>query len=162
MRHSFALLTVLTLSLSPTAAAQPAVPEQDEPARGELLRSAQRDLELAEIRLRRFENVEFPLSLRKLQSRIRLLSAEVPVWERRIREYKDLDKFVGSSGVLITLDDARLTLLQVRTELEDLEHERRVVQDGYSDQRRLLALEVEVACERLKLLKREPPKVARR
>lgn len=150
-----AAVIVIAVGTIVTAVEPPAVDAAVEP---EALRAAERDLEIAQIRLRRYENVEFPLAVRKLDSRIRLHEAEAPVWERRIKEYEKLDRFVASNGMLVTLDDARLTLAQVRSELDDARHEKRVLQDDYRDQRRLLELEVEAACYRLAQLRRPDAK----
>jgi hypothetical protein len=154
------VLVGLTLAVV-AASGQAAQPPAEDPA----LRSARRDVEMAQLRLRRYELVDFPLQLRKLDSRIKLLEAEQDVWRERVREYQQFDKWVGSNPVLITLADARLSLLQAETELDDARQERHVLQEQHQSDCRLLELEVEAAEDRLRALEPavpRPPTPARR
>jgi len=140
-----AIVTVVT-SVGPMSsrAAQPA-----DSGFAESLADAARDLEIAQLRLRRYDTYGYPLSLRRLESQIKLAQAELESWRRRVREYEQFDKFVGSAPVLLTLDDARLAVLRFQTDLDDSVHEKELLERSRRDQYRLLKLEVEAAARRL-------------
>lgn len=121
---------------------------------------AARDLEIAQLRLRRFDRVEYPASLRYLESQIAFQQAELQVWRRRVEEYTTFDRWVGSAPMLITLDDARLNLLRCQRTLADLKADKESLENSRRDQLRLFELEAQQAAARLLKLRQGKPRAA--
>ena len=116
--------------------------------------AARRDLEAAEIRLRLYVNEEYPRALRRLDREIELAVAHLHSHQRRVVEYQQFDKFEGSNPLFLTLEKARLELLAAEIHLEDLHHERRLLQYNHRDRCRLLELDVAEATARFKATRR--------
>jgi hypothetical protein len=114
---------------------------------------ASRDYEIARIKLTRYDQVDYPLQLRRLDTQIRLAEAERDVWRRRVQEYSTLENWTGPTGLLITLDDARLSQLRLERLVDDLREERMLLERNHFDQRRLLKLESDAAASRLAKLR---------
>ncbi len=114
--------------------------------------AAQRALEVAELRQRRYEQLEYPLALRRLESAITLTKAEMAALEASLAEYEQFDKFTGSSPLFHTLQRTRLALVEARLRLDDLQEEKRLRMRLHGDQCRLHELEVEAARARLAAL----------
>lgn len=110
---------------------------------------AARDLEIAQLRLRRYDRVEYPSTLRQLESQIKLAQAELEIWRHRVAEYAPFDRWVGSAPMLITLDDARLNVLRYERALGDLRDDRDALEHSRRDQLRLFELEAQSAAARL-------------
>lgn len=135
-----ATVTLLLLLLSSFS---PAPARADEAAlRREM---AERELEIAVLQLRRYERLEYPLRLRRLESMIELTEAEVASFERQVAEYAGFDKFVGSAPLFQSLEQARLNLIDAQLRLDDAQQERRLLERHHADQRRLYALQIESA-----------------
>lgn len=148
-RLAWVAIVTVVASVGPAGRAAADSSEFAEP-----LADAARELEMAQLRLRRYDAYEYPLALRRLESQIKLAQAELESWRRRVREYEQFDKFVGSAPVLLTLDEARLAVLRYQTGLDDLVHEKELLERSRRDQYRLLKLEVDAAARRLALARK--------
>lgn len=116
---------------------------------------AEHELEIAQLALRQYERVEYPLQLERLESEITLAKARIAALEGQLAEYEQFNKFTGSNPLFLTRQQTRLALLEARLELKNLETERRLLQQARCDQVRLHTLEIEVARERLALARAE-------
>ena len=116
--------------------------------------AARRDLKAAEIRLRLYVNEEYPRALRRLDREIELAIAHLLSHQRRVAEYSQFDKFESSNPLFLTLEKARLALLAAELRLEDLHHERRLLEYNHRDRCRLLELDVAEATARFKAIRR--------
>ena len=130
----------------------PATTQAAEPDRRGIdsaIEDAARDLEIAQLRLRRYDRVEYPSSLRHLESQIKLAQAELEIWRHRMTEYASFDRWVGSSPMLITLDDAKLNVLRFERLVADLRADKESLEHSRRDQLRLHELEAQSAASRL-------------
>ena len=133
--------------------AEAAPPERKEPAADPMVTAAQTALELATLQLRRYERVEYPLKLRRLESEIKLTAAEVASHERTLAEYQ---KFTRDKvhPFFLSQEQANLARLSAQLRLDDLKEEKLLLERYHSEQRRIYEIEVEVAHERLQQLSR--------
>jgi hypothetical protein len=102
-------------------------------------------LEIARLRFKLYERVDYPLRQRQLHSEITLLEARVASMRRRV---KDLDRFRGAEALFTTIEDARLALLEAELGLRDREHELMLLELHNQDERRLRQLLIEEAAAR--------------
>jgi hypothetical protein len=109
------------------------------------IRAAERALEIAELELRRYERVEYPLRLRQLESRIKLAKVRVSMHERLIAEYERFTKNAYSSPLIFSLELERVALAEAKLSLDDLDEERRLTERYHTDHCRLYELKVEAA-----------------
>lgn len=123
----------------------------DGPAVG--VAAAERAVELAQLRLRRYARVEYPLKLRKLESEIKLTEAELGVHQDRVAEYERFEKNAYSSPLFFSLQQARLALVESELRLADLGEEKLLLVRYHTDQCRLYELELEEARERLEAVR---------
>jgi len=134
------LLGVVCGSLSDSAAGQGVLPE---PAPPTTLVAAQRSLELAELRLLRYDRVEYPLAQRRLENEIEMTQLEIESWKRRIREYERFSRNSYSTPFFYTLEENRLALKDAELRLDMLRRERCLNVQFKGTIRRIRELEVE-------------------
>jgi len=123
--------------------------EADETGVQMAVSAAERELELARLRERRYLKVDFPLTIRRLENEITLARVELGMRERRIAEYERIAGTHAPQLFLVTLDEERLAALELRLRLKMLEEEKHLLQQQHTEQRKLLRLEIEAAQERL-------------
>ena len=114
---------------------------------------AQRAVEIAQLRLRLYEREEYPKKRRALDRGIELAQAHLDSAKRRVKEYEQFDKFKYSAPLFISLEDARLTVIELELKLQELRQERFLLIRHHSDRCRLYQLEVEAAAAALKALR---------
>ena len=120
----------------------------------ERLAMVRRAKEMAEIRLRQFERVEYPLTLRRIENEIKLSEAELAVQKQRIREYGENSVFKYSEAFFVTLQEAKLAALRAELHIDSLKSERLLLEQNRSDRCRLLQLEIDAADDELRMLER--------
>jgi len=163
MTRRLANLRPLTLVLTATLAFSSAVAsiaQADTPrnrnseatAADRLLASAQREVEIAELRLRRYRLFEYPLEIRRLRSAIKVAEAELETFGRQVKEYEQFTKFKYSSPLFASLEYARLNHLKAETTLADLREEKHLLEQDKHRRLRLLQLELDAAIHRLDTL----------
>ena len=116
---------------------------------------AARALEVAKLEYRLFRQVEYPREDRRLAAQIKLTRAEVESFRRRVREYKQFDRFQTGKPLFVTLENARLHLLEAELRLRDLKAELSALRRFRSDRCRLLELKVQRAHAQLVRLQAE-------
>ena len=139
-------LAVVTLGYVVACAAPPAA--QHNVAARELA-AARRSLEAAQIELRLYEKVDYPLQRRRLQSKIKLIEAELESHQRHITEYEQFTKFTHSAPFFHTLAEVRLAKLDAELLLEDTQEEKDLCERFHPDRCRLYELRVEAAQQRV-------------
>ncbi len=143
-RQTFPALVLVCL-LASLVEAQPPVREA--------ARTARRDVEIAELRLRLYVRVDFALRLRRLDSEIKLTEAEAASIKRILEQYRPLER-LRPSPLLGTRERTKLQLLETELRLKDLRAERLLLRRYHPDQRRLFELEAERARDRERSLRR--------
>ena len=121
-------------------------------APSDAIASARRDVEIAELELRRYLRVEYPSQRDHLAAQMTLARAEVNVQRRLVREYERLSRGKTSKPFLVKFSDARMALLAAEVSYQRNCDEKSRLEKFHSSQRRLLELRVEAARERLKSL----------
>ena len=116
--------------------------------------AAQRSLETAQLRLRLYEREEHPRNLHRLEREIELAKAHVESYRRRVAEYEQFDKFDSSNALFLSLEEARLGLLQAELKLEELAEDRYLLLRHHSARLRLFQLEVDEAAQYLRELRK--------
>ena len=105
--------------------------------------AAHRNLELAELRLLRFDRIEYPLAQRRLENEIEMVQAEIDSRKRRIREYEQFTRNAYSSPLFYTLEENALALKGAELRLDMLLRERCLRVQYKGAMRRIHELEVE-------------------
>jgi len=118
----------------------------------DVLSVARRNQELAELRLRQYEKVEYPLAAKRLDNEIKLVAAELEVQQRRIKELGPNSVFKYSEAFGVSLDEARLGALRAELRLGELKDERMLLERYKSDRFRLLQLELDAAAAEVRAL----------
>lgn len=115
-----------------------------EPTRGSSASSpaAQIDDEIARIRAKLFERVDYPLLMRRLDSEIELAKAEIQMHQKVLSELERLHRLAHESKpFLVTIEELKIKRLSAELRLDDLEAERCLLQKYQRDERRLRELE---------------------
>jgi hypothetical protein len=102
--------------------------------------AARRALEMANLELRLYLQVEHPREMRHLDAQIKLAEAELKAYEERRREYEPFNKFSTGRPLLLPLQSLRLCLLEAELRVDDLRAERNALIRFHSDRWRLLEL----------------------
>ncbi len=102
-------------------------------------------IEIARLRLKLYERVDYPLRMRQLRTDIEIMEARVASLRRRVKE---TDRFRYAEGMFTATERLRLELLEAELVLRDWKHELTLLQIHHQDERRLRRLEIEAA-ERL-------------
>jgi len=152
----FSTLSRFALLILVLAAANWARPAESAPPdfRTGALAAAQRQREIAKLELRLFQRLDFPLRLRQLETEITLTKAELASHKRSVVEYERFTKFKYSSVMFVTLEQARLDVLESELRLKDLIEEKWLLIQHRSDLRRLLELRARTADELVDGLRR--------
>lgn len=138
--------------LDPANAAEPSRTAAPPPRS---IAAAQRNLEIATLRLLNFDRVEFPLESKRLDSEIALTRAAIKSLERRIVEYEQFTKNRYSSPLFLSLETTRLELVEARLNLKVLTEEKCLRIQYRGSTRRLYQLEIEQAHDRLESIRHE-------
>ncbi|MCA9240915.1 MAG: hypothetical protein KDA37_11980 [Planctomycetales bacterium] len=115
------------------------------PASGETLLDANRRVEMAQIRLRLYEQVEYPTQRRQLTHELRVAEAEVASLKRLLQEYEPFDRFSTGRALVLTIESTRLSLLRAELRRDDFKRQLSDLQRFHVDRLRLLMLELEEA-----------------
>ena len=116
------------------------------------IEAARRDVEIAELELRRYLVVEYPASRKQLESQIAMAYAEIKSNRLLVREYERMSRGKTSQPFLVTLEDARLALLAAELRYDELRDQKSNLEKFHSDQCRLYELRVAAARQRLRSL----------
>ena len=114
--------------------------------------AARRDVEIAELELRRYLVIDYPARRTPLESQITMARAEIQTNRRLVREYERMSRGKTSRPFLVTLADARLTLLAAELRHHQLCQQKSNLEKFHGDQRRLYELHIEAARQRLESL----------
>jgi hypothetical protein len=107
---------------------------------------------VAELELRLYVNVDYPLEQQRLDATIRLTEAELASYPRRLAEYRQFTKFKHSSPLFHSLEIAQLAREETALRLKNLKAEKSLLRRYYGDRRRLYELRVEIARAKLQAL----------
>jgi hypothetical protein len=111
-----------------------------------------RALEIANLELRYYLQVEYPRELRRLDSAIRFTLAELEAVRERLRGYGPYTSFNTGQPFLLSIQEDKLCLLDTELRLRDLRDERCALVRFHTDHIRLLELKAQDIRERLILL----------
>lgn len=126
---------------------------QQEPTLIERL-SARRDLELAQMDLRHYWQIDFPRQQRYLNAAIELTKREIRDLQVRLRQYQPFTRFSTGDPFMITIQNTQMCLREAELRLRDLWAERNALVRFHADQYR--ELELRVLQARLRVLDLEP------
>jgi hypothetical protein len=112
-------------------------------------RNLRRALEMAQLDLRLYLQVDYPRELRHLDSAIRLTQAEVDAVKARLRAYGPYTRFDSGQPFTLSIQDDKLCLLDAELRLQDLKDERCALVRFHSDHWRLLELKAQDIRDRL-------------
>jgi len=141
-RSSYFLTLSLVLLLGSTVVTFAAEPPRSSRVP---LPSAKRTLEIAQLRARLYERVEFPLRLLRLENEIKLAEAQIESFKRLDKEYQQFTKFKYSNPLIHTIETTKLGLLQATLHLKNLKEERHLLRRYFDEERRLRRLLIEQA-----------------
>lgn len=134
----FAVPTVVLLALVFPLVAISAEPNP-------VLETALRDLETALLQLRLYKNEEYPQKLRRFDREIELAQAHVEFYEGRVAEYEQFERFSTGNPLSLSLEEARLGLLQAELKLDELQDDRAMLVRHHPLRCRLFQLQVDAA-----------------
>lgn len=141
MRFSFTTIGLALLACCAAPLIALAAPDPLEVARAQ----ARQSLELANLELRLYQQVEYPRERRHLDAQIKLVEAEVDAYQEQFRVYRPFDRFSTGRPLLVSIQDLRLCLLEAELRLEDLRAERNALVRFHSDEWRLREIKVQQA-----------------
>ena len=101
-----------------------------------------RAVEIARLRFKLYERVDYPLHLRHLRTDIKLMDARVASLRRRVKEAQ---RFYRSPALFTTIENLQLELLEAELVLKDRKREQTLLQIHNQDERRLRKLLIENA-----------------
>lgn len=104
-----------------------------------------RSVEIAQLKLRLYERVEYPAELRRLEADWKVAEAEVESLERLQEEYAPFDKFSTGRALAYTVEATKLGLLRAQLNRDELKRQLTTLKRFHSDRLRLLRLELEQA-----------------
>ena len=110
-----------------------------------VLQTALRELETAQLQLRLYEQQEYPQKLRRFDREIELAQAHVEFYQGRIAEYEQFERFSTGNPLSLSLEEARLGLLQAELKLDELKDDRAMLIRHHPLRCRLFQLQVEAA-----------------
>lgn len=116
-----------------------------ESVRAETVFDTNRRIEMAQIRLRLYEQVEYPTERRRLMQELRVAEAEVASLKRLLNEYEPFDRFSTGRPLVLTIESTRLSLLRAELRRDDFRRQLSDLQRFHADRLRLLMLELEEA-----------------
>jgi hypothetical protein len=107
--------------------------------------AARRELLLAKLELRHYQQVEYPRLRRHLQAQIDLTEAEIRAYKRQLHEYRPFSRFSVGQPFTVTIAEIRLCLQEAELRLRDLWAERNALIRFHSDDWRFLEMKVHEA-----------------
>jgi len=152
---SVALLGCLYYGLLSDAAKAQGVPPKAEKQLAAAIADARRAVEVAQLRLRHYDRVEYPRRQRQLEADIAMTVAEVAKYRALLAEYKQISFRTIPEPLIISRQTTELALLGAELRLRDLRDENLLLIRYRSDQYRLYQLEVEAAQDNLRRLQAE-------
>jgi hypothetical protein len=150
---------ILILAIATLLSANPVAHAQDEnyaAARA----AARRELMLAKLELRHYQQVEYPRLRRHLQAQIDLTEAEIRAYKRQLHEYRPFSRFSVGQPFTVTIEEIRLCLLEAELRLRDLWAERNALIRFHSDDWRVLEMKVHEARIRVAEIEAENEAIA--
>ena len=106
---------------------------------------ARAEVELARQRLWQFDQVEYPLELRRLNDAIEFAEAEIETIEFRLAEYEPYTRTLYGSPLVTTLQDLRMAHLAAQQRYRQLREERMLLVRLRPAQRATLMAEIAAA-----------------
>jgi len=103
---------------------------------------SQHALEIARLRFKLYERVDYPIRQRQLRTEITLMEARVSSLQRRVKE---AERFRQSEALFTTIENLRLELLEAELLLKDWKHELSLLKAHHQDERRLHQLLIQNA-----------------
>jgi hypothetical protein len=137
------VIAASTIGAADRLVAGESLPEPTVPAPPATRAAAERNLELAELRLLRFDRIDYPLAQKRLENEIEMTKAEIDSRKRRIAEYDRFNHSAYSSPFFYTLEENRLALKDAELRLDMLLRERCLRVQYKGTMRRIRELEVE-------------------
>jgi hypothetical protein len=156
MRFSGVILILAIAALLSTCSAARAQDESYVAARA----AARRDLMLAKLELRNYQQVEYPRLRRHLQAQIDLTEAEIRAYKRQLHEFRPFNRFSVGQPFTVTIEEIRLALLEAELRLRDLWAERNALIRFHSDDWRVLEMKVRDARLRVAEIEAEHEAIA--
>jgi hypothetical protein len=104
--------------------------------------AARRELLLAKLELRHYQQVEYPRLRRHLQAQIDLTEAEIRAYKRQLHEFRPFSRFSVGQPFTVTIQEIRLCLQEAELRLRDLWAERNALIRFHSDDWRFLEMKV--------------------
>ena len=104
--------------------------------------SARRDLEVAQMELRNYWQVEYPRQQRHLNAALQITEAEIRDYKAQLREWGYFSRYSTGQPFTITTQNVKMCLLDAELRLRDLWAERNALVRFHSDQWRMLELKV--------------------
>lgn len=101
-----------------------------------------RAVEIARLRFKLYERVDYPLLVRQLKTEIKLMEARAASLRRRLKE---AERFHRAKALWTTTENLRLDLFEAELLLKDWNHELVLLQNHNQDERRLRQLLIEEA-----------------
>lgn len=114
--------------------------------------AARRQLEIAQLKQRIYENDEYPRLLSEVERAIEMAKAELESFKRRVIELEHFEEFVHSPPFFLSREEARLDVLRGDLRLRSLEDERFRMLRTRGDRVRLYQLEIDAAAAQLNAL----------
>jgi hypothetical protein len=111
--------------------------------------AARRELLLAKLELRHYQQVEYPRLRRHLQAQIDLTEAEIRAYKQQLHEFRPFSRFSVGQPFTVTIQEIRLSLLEAELRLRDLWAERNALIRFHSDDWRFLEMKVHDARARV-------------
>jgi hypothetical protein len=111
-------------------------------AAAQTIYDTQRAVEMAQLRLRLYQQVEHPADLRRVQSDLTFVEAEVASLKRLLKEYGPMDRFSTGRALVLTIESTRLSLLRAELNRDSLKQQLTAMQRWHGDRLRLLQLEL--------------------
>jgi len=103
----------------------------------------QTEIEIARLRIKIYENHEYPLKRSTLDSKIRVAKVRIESLERQKKEYEQFTKFKYSSPMIGELERVYVALVEAEEDLKNLSHEKILLQRFHQDRMRLMRLELQ-------------------
>jgi hypothetical protein len=123
--------------------------------------AARRELMLAKLELRHYQQVEYPRLRRHLQAQIDLTEVEIRGYKRQLHEYRPFSRFSVGQPFTVTIQEIRLSLLEAEFRLRDLWAERNALIRFHPDDWRHLEMKVHDARLRVAEIEAEHEAIAK-
>lgn len=114
-------------------------------ARAQTAYDVQRQVEIAELRLHLYQNVEHPAEVRRLRTELTMADAEAESLKRLLREYEPFNRFSTGNPLTLTVESTRLALLRAELRRDNTKADLQAMQRHHAQRLRLLQLELQQA-----------------